>query len=167
MLPKKQQAGALTPPAVEPPASAAKPAAKGAAKGAQPAATKAKAAAKAQQPAKPKPAPVVAENGLPMQIATALQRYDVVVVSLWGSGGKVDVMARDEAQAGAAAARAAFVSLNVIESQRAAEALTLKLDQVLSTPTVLVYKSPDELVNVLGGFRDRETVAQAAINALR
>lgn len=150
-------------------------------------AAKAKAAAAAKQavatPAKAKPAatapkakakpaatPVVrtvASNGLPMRIMVALRSHNVVVVSLWGTGGKIDEMSRDEAAAGAAAVGAGFVSLNVIGQGRAAEALTLKLGVVLRAPGVLLFTSGGKLANTLGGFHDRETVAQAALNALR
>jgi hypothetical protein len=147
-------------------------------------AAKAKAAAAAKQaPAETKPAakapevkakpaetPVlhtVASNGLPMQIMVALRSHNVVVVSLWGTGGKIDEMSRDEAAAGAAAVGAGFVSLNVIERGHEAEALTLKLGVVLRAPGVLLFTSGGTLANTLDGFRDRETVAQAALNALR
>jgi hypothetical protein len=121
---------------------------------------------------KPKPAvkaPVrlIASNGLPSRLVAQLQSHDVVIVALWGSGGKIDAMSRDEAAAGASAARAGFVPIDVIKNSREAEALTLKLGFVLRAPAVLVFKSPDTLANTLDGFRDRETVAQAAFDALR
>lgn len=121
-------------------------------------------AAKAK-PRTRRPAPVIAANGLPSRIVTALRRSEVVVVALWGSGGKIDELARDEAAAGAAAARATFIPLNVIRSGKEAEALTLKLG-VLRTPTVLLFRGDSELAIRLDGFRDRETVAQAALSAL-
>lgn len=126
----------------------------------------------AKPAAKPKPAvkaPVrlIASNGLPSRLVAQLASHDVVIVALWGSGGKIDAMSRDEAAAGASAARAGFVPIDVIKSSREAEALTLKLGFVLRAPGVLVFKSPDALANTLDGFRDRETVAQAALDALR
>ena len=137
----------------------AKPTAKPAAKPAAP--------AKVAKPAAAKPAPLVATNGLPNSIMLALRSHNVVVVSLWGTGGKIDAMSRDEAAAGAAAVGAGFVSLNVLESSREAEALTLKLGTMLRAPTVLLFTSGGTLANTLEGFRDRETVAQSALNALR
>jgi hypothetical protein len=128
------------------------------------------AAAEPKAAAKPKPAkpqPAIAANGLPRQVAAALRRHDVVVVALWGAGGKIDVLSRDEAAAGARAAGAGFVGVNVITSGRAAEALTLEVGTVLRTPSVLVFTRPDTLANKLDGFRDRDVVAQAALNALR
>ena len=130
----------------------------------------AKAVAPKAKPAKAAPAPVtrvLATNGLPMQIMVSLRSHNVVVVSLWGTGGKIDAMSRDEAAAGAAAVGAGFVSLNVLERGREAEALTLKLGTMLRAPTVLLFTSGGKLANTLEGFRDRETVAQSALNALR
>ncbi len=131
----------------------------------------AKPAAKAPKvKAKPAETPVyrgVASNGLPMQIMVALRSHNVVVVSLWGTDGKIDGMSRDEAGAGAAAVGAGFVSFNVIERGREAEALTLKLGVMLRAPGVLLFTRGGKLANTLEGFRDRETVAQAALNALR
>lgn len=127
-------------------------------------------AAKAKAKAKPAEAPVnrvVASNGLPVQIMVALRSHNVVVVSLWGTDGKIDKMSRDEAAAGAAAAGAGFVSLNVIERGREAEALTIKLGVMLRAPMVLFFTSGGTLANTFAGFQDRETVAQAALNTLR
>lgn len=136
---------------------------------------KPKVAAKPQAPApkvaaKPKPAPkpqVVAANGLPNRIMTALNAHPVVVVVLWSQGGKIDAIARDEAQRGAADARAGFVPLNVFADSREAEALTLKLGVVLHAPAILIFTRPEVVSLSLGGFQDHETVAQAAVNALR
>jgi hypothetical protein len=156
------------------PAAATKAAAKasGAAKNAGKVTPAAKPKPAAKPAAKPKPAvkaPVrlIASNGLPSRLVAQLASHDVVIVALWGSGGKIDAMSRDEAAAGASAARAGFVPIDVIKNSREAEALTLKLGFVLRAPGVLVFKSPDTVANTLDGFRDRETVAQAALDALR
>jgi hypothetical protein len=150
----KANATVVKKPAVTP-ATPAKPAAKS------------KPAAKAAPKAKASASSGVARNGLPMQIMVALRNHNVVVVSLWGTGGKIDAMSRDEAAAGASAVGAGFVPLNVLEQGRVAEALTLKLGVVLRAPTVLLFTSGGKLVNTLDGFRDRETVGQAALDALR
>jgi hypothetical protein len=123
--------------------------------------------AKPAKPAKPAKAPLIAANGLPNRLVSMLRRENVVVLALWGTGGKIDRLALDEASAGAAAAGAGFVALNVLESNREAEALTLKLGVVLRAPTVLLFTGSDTLAVRLDGFRDRETVAQAALDALR
>ena len=109
----------------------------------------------------------MASNGLPTAIMVSLRSHNVVVVSLWGTDGKIDVMARDEAAAGAAAMGAGFVPINVLQSNREAEALTLKLGAMLRAPMVLFFIDGGKLANTLNGFNDRETVAQAALNALR
>jgi hypothetical protein len=123
--------------------------------------------AKPVKPVKPARPPLIAANGLPNRLVSMLRRENVVVLALWGSGGKIDRLALDEAAAGAAAAGAGFVALNVMESNREAEALTLKLGVVLRAPTVLFFTGSDTLAVRLDGFRDRETVAQAALDAVR
>ncbi len=129
---------------------------------------KTKPPAKATPAAKPKvETRLVARNGLPTEIMVALRSHNVVVVSLWGTDGKIDVMSRDEAAAGAAASGAGFVPINVIQRSRQAEALTLKLGVMLRAPTVLFFTAGGKLANTLNGFNDRETVAQAALNAIR
>jgi thiol:disulfide interchange protein len=107
----------------------------------------------------------VAKNGLPISIARALVAHEVVVVSLYGAGWKIDPMARDEASAGARAAGVGFVALDVTSAGSAAETLMLKYDTVFRVPTVLVFRRGGELALQLDGFRDRDTVAQAATNA--
>jgi hypothetical protein len=123
--------------------------------------------AKPVKPVKPAKPPLIAANGLPNRLVSMLRRENVVVLALWGSGGNIDRLALDEAAAGAAAAGAGFVALNVMESNREAEALTLKLGVVLRAPTVLFFTGSDTLAVRLDGFRDRETVAQAALDAVR
>ena len=170
VVPSKKAGLLDAPAAAKKVAAKASAAAKNAAKpapAAKPAATAKPAPAVAPKPAVKTPARLIATNGLPSRIVAQLQSHDVVIVALWGSGGKIDAMARDEAAAGANAARAGFVSIDVIKNSREAEALTLKLGFVLRAPGVLVFKRPDALANTLDGFRDRETVAQAALDALR
>jgi hypothetical protein len=121
---------------------------------------------------KPKPSPakkvaLIAANGLPTRITSALAQHSVVVVSLWATGGTIDAMSRDEAAAGASSAGAGFVAIDLIKDSREAQALTLKLGGVLRSPGILVFTRPDVVSLSLDGFRDRETVAQAAANALR
>lgn len=170
VVPSKKAGLLDAPAAAKKVAAKASAAAKNAAKpapAAKPAATAKPAPVVAPKPAAKAPARLIATNGLPSRIVVQLQSHDVVIVALWGSGGKIDAMARDEAAAGATAARAGFVSIDVIKNSREAEALTLKLGFVLRAPGVLVFKRPDALANTLDGFRDRETVAQAALDALR
>jgi hypothetical protein len=108
---------------------------------------------------------LIATNGLPVSIMRALESHGVVVVSLYGGGWKIDPLARDEAAAGARAAGVGFVGLDVTTAARAAEALMLKYDTIFRAPAVLVFRGDGELALQLDGFRDRDTVAQAAANA--
>ena len=123
--------------------------------------------------AKPKPKPLlpvakparVEARGLPKVLKEALADHRVVVVSLYDPDAAIDVMALAEAKAGAQAAGAGFVALNVF-----AEAQSRPLLELLGTlenPSVLVYRRPDTLFARIGGFADSETVAQAAANARR
>jgi hypothetical protein len=149
-----------------------------------PAATKKSATAAKRAPSKPKAKPqakpaaaavpspkkielnrLIATNGLPVSIMRALKSHGVVVVSLYGGGWKIDPLARDEAAAGARAAGVGFVGLDVTTAGRAAEALMLKYDTIFRAPAVLVFRGDGELALQLDGFRDRDTVAQAAANA--
>lgn len=164
-LPTKKKVGVLEAPAV-----AKKTAASANARVKKETAAAAKPAAKAKPSVKPKAATkplghLVATNGLPISIMRALASNDVVVVSLYGGGWKIDPMARDEAAAGARSANAGFVALDVTTAARAAEALMLKYDTIFRAPAVLVFRGDGELAIQLDGFRDRDTVAQAATNA--
>ena len=115
--------------------------------------------------AKPKAAkPVVKLNpGLPPTLARALRSSPVAVVSLITPDSVLDEMAAKEAAAGARAAGAAFVTVDVTREKHA-RPFAVKLG-VLNAPTVLVYKRPGELFVRLDGFADLDTVAQAADNA--
>ena len=44
--------------------------------------------------------------------------------------------------------------------------LTAKLGHILPAPGLLVYRAPNLLVTQIDGFSDRQTVAQAAENAV-
>jgi hypothetical protein len=117
------------------------------------------------RPAKPKPAkPVVKLNdGLPPALARALTARSVAVVSLVTPSAGLDEMAAKEAAAGARAAGASFVTVDV-SRERDARPLAVMLG-TLEAPSVLVFKRPGELVVRLNGFADLDTVAQAADNA--
>ena len=129
----------------------------------KPAATK---PAATKPAAKPKPAvnPVVRPSGFPVVVDRALQRHDVVVVSLVVAGARVDELAAAEAEAGAKLSGAGFLALNVL-NEGVARALLAKLDAV-QDPSVLVVTRSGDVAVELAGFVDRESVAQAAANAL-
>ena len=126
--------------------------------------------------AKPKPVPVApapvtpaaaqpVDDGLPKVLSAALSDHRVVVVGLYDPEAAVDEMALAEARAGAAAAGVGFVALNVF-AERQSRPLLEQLG-ALENPSVLVYRRPNTLFARIGGFADRETVAQAADNARR
>ena len=120
----------------------------------------------ARNPAGRKPAaakPTVAENGLPVALAAALSRHQVVVVSLYAPNVELDDMAMLEARAGASSAGAGFVALDV-SKESDVRPLT-KLLGVLEDPAVLIYRRPSDLVLQFSGFADQQTVFQAARNA--
>ncbi len=136
---------------------------------------------KAKAPAKklaPKPAKKVAKpkgpsviNGMPAALARALASHAVVVVSLYAPRSSVDAMATDEAKHGAALAGAGFVAFSVAD-EKVVSPLTSLLtgaqtaaDRVLDGPAVLVFQRPRTLFVRFNGFADRDTVAQAVVNA--
>lgn len=120
-------------------------------------------------PAKPKPvqpaAPAVDDNGLPRALSTALAGNRVVVVGLHDPDSALDQMALAEARAGAQAAGAGFVAINVFAEAQSRP--LLELLGALENPGILVYRKPDVLFARMSGFADSETVAQAAANARR
>jgi hypothetical protein len=120
----------------------------------------------AAKAAKPKPAvnPVVPPSGFPVVVDRALRQHEVVVLSLVVPGARVDELAAAEAEAGAKLGGAGFLALNVL-NEGVARSLLAKLDSV-QDPSVLVVKRSGEVAIELAGFVDRETVAQAAANAL-
>lgn len=145
---------------------------------AKPAPVKKAAPAKAKAPvAKPKPAPAplakpaepappaVDANGLPRVLSTALAGNRVVVVGLHDPDSALDQMALAEARAGARAAGAGFVAINVFAEGQSRP--LLELLGALENPGILVYRKPDVLFARMSGFADSETVAQAASNARR
>jgi hypothetical protein len=119
--------------------------------------------------AKPKPAepaaPAVDANGLPRVLSTALAGNRVVVVGLHDPDSALDQMALAEARAGARAAGAGFVAINVFAEAQSRP--LLELLGALENPGILVYRRPDILFARMSGFADSETVAQAAANARR
>ena len=119
--------------------------------------------------AKPKPAepaaPAVDANGLPRVLSTALADNRVVVVGMHDPDSALDRMALAEARAGALAAGAGFVAINVFAEAQSRP--LLELLGALENPGILVYRRPDVLFARMSGFADSETVAQAAANARR
>ena len=113
---------------------------------------------------KPKPKKVVAlPDRLPRAIRLALAADRVVVVALYDPRAKIDGTAMREARAGAEKAGSSFVPVDVRDNGDV-DSLNAKYG-VLQDPAVLVLRPPGSLVVRIDGFADRETVAQAALNA--
>jgi hypothetical protein len=123
---------------------------------------------------KPKPAPkpqvspyvkaaLAAE--LPRPVASQFGDHEVVVISVYTPDVDVDRVSMAEAQAGAGLGGAGFVAVDASKDKTTGD-LTRAFG-VLSAPTTLVLTRADftKPVTTLGGFVDRETVAQAAANA--
>ena len=123
----------------------------------------------AKKVAKPKGPSVI--NGMPAALARALASHAVVVVSLYAPRSSVDAMATDEAKHGAALAGAGFVAFNVADEKIVSPLTSLltgaqtAADRVLDGPAVLVFQRPRTLFVRFNGFADRDTVAQAVVNA--
>lgn len=102
------------------------------------------------------------EIGLPRPVASLLASHEVVVVSLGAPDAQLDEVARQEAEAGAQAAGAGFVAVDVTGPGAAWVASSFHL---VEAPAVLVIRRPGNVYVRLDGFTDRDTVAQAAVNA--
>ena len=118
--------------------------------------------ARAPAPVPAKPA-VKLDSGLPPALSAALTQDEVVVVSLYVPGARVDELATAEARAGAELGGVGFLALNVLDEESAGPLLA-KLG-VLEDPSVLVFTRPGVVAVRMAGFADRETVAQAASSA--
>jgi hypothetical protein len=111
-------------------------------------------------------------DGMPSALALALRAHPVVVVSLYTPDSSVDSMSTAEAKHGAQAAHVGFVAFNVADNKIVAPLSALlagaptPADRVLDGPAVLVFERPSTLFVRFNGFADRDTVAQAAANAL-
>jgi hypothetical protein len=112
---------------------------------------------------KPKPKAPSLSDGLPAPIRRALAADNVVVVALYDPRAKIDGTAMREARAGAEKAGSSFVRVDVRDNA-VVNTLNAKYG-VLQDPAVLVLQPPGSLVVRIDGFADRETVAQAALNA--
>jgi hypothetical protein len=113
---------------------------------------------------KPKPKPVVpaSPNELPLAVRKALAHNRVVVVALYDPTAKIDSAALAEAKAGAKLGKSAFVPIDV--RRKTVDSLNARYGAV-HDPAVLVLSRPGSLVVRIDGFADKDTVAQAALNA--
>jgi hypothetical protein len=113
-------------------------------------------------PQKPKPATPTPSDQLPAAIRSALAANLVVVVALYDPRAKIDGVSMREARAGAQLAGSSFVPIDV--RKNGVDSLNARYG-VIQDPAVLVLRPPGSLVVRIDGFADRDTVAQAAVNA--
>jgi hypothetical protein len=119
----------------------------------------------AAKPAKFHGNPVYAQ--LPSALQWELAHHKVVVVSLYNPSSDTDAISVAEAHAGAVAAGAGFLLVNVLDNKVAGILTGLRADgSLLPDPGVLVYRAPGNVAIELDGFNDRDAVAQAAKNAM-
>jgi hypothetical protein len=110
----------------------------------------------------PKPAVPASPNELPLAIRKALAHNHVVVVALYDPTAKIDGAALAEAKAGAKLGKSAFVPIDV--RRKSVDSLNARYGAV-HDPAVLVLRPGGALVVRIDGFADKDTVAQAALNA--
>ena len=110
---------------------------------------------------KPKATPAPGTQ-LPVALRRALATQNVVVVALYDPKAAIDGTALREAKAGAKLAGSSFVPVDVRKSSIAAVNARYG---VMQDPAVLVLRSSGDVAVQIDGFADRDTVAQAAVNA--
>ena len=117
------------------------------------------------KPAKFHGNPVYAD--LPAPLQWELSHHKVVVVSFYDPNANVDAISVAEAHAGAIAAGAGFLLVSVLDN-KVAGILTALLPEggLLPEPGVIIYRAPGTIVLRMDGFADRDSVAQAAANAI-
>jgi hypothetical protein len=104
---------------------------------------------------------------LPAPLQWELAHHKVVVVSFYNPNDSVDSISVAEAHAGAVTAGAGFLLVNVL-NDKVAGILTALLPNggLLPQPGVLIYRAPGNIAMRMDGFADRDSVSQAATNAL-
>ena len=141
---------------------------------AAPSVTVGSAPATATTPAAPAttPAPTISaettvSSGIPAALAAQLRKFPVVVIAIYDPQSQVDAIAFAEAQAGAKAAKAGFLPVDVLDDKIVAPITALLPGGgLLPDPGVLIFQRPGTLVTQFNGFADRDMVAQAAVNAI-
>jgi hypothetical protein len=104
---------------------------------------------------------------LPLPLQWELAHHKVVVVSFYNPNDSVDTISVAEAHAGAVSAGAGFLLVDVL-NDKVAGILTALLPNggLLPQPGVLIYRAPGNIAMRLDGFVDRDSISQAATNAL-
>jgi hypothetical protein len=111
--------------------------------------------------AQPKPKPKPKESPLEEELADDR----IVVVVFHNPSSDLDAAAIREARAGADAAGAGYLAVDVTDDGAVAD-LAVEYE-VIESPTVLVVVRSGEARSRFDGIVDRETVAQAVTNALK
>jgi hypothetical protein len=119
-------------------------------------ATKPNKPAKQHEPAKP-----AAEQRTALE--RALAAHKIVVLAFYAPQGSVDDAVIREARAGALDAGAGFLAVNVTRNGDVSQPATQY--DVFEAPAVLVFRS-SKVVARFDSYADRETIAQAVVNAL-
>jgi hypothetical protein len=99
----------------------------------------------------------------PLLINSQLKRYGKVVVLFYEPGASYDAIQTREARAGALAAQAGFVSVNVSKNREVGQ--LAQQYNVLESPTVLIFTRGYNVKARIEGFYDRTAIAQAVKNA--
>jgi hypothetical protein len=126
-----------------------------------PAATSTHKNPKNNKQAEPKPPKHSGPKPTPLQ--AALTKHGVVVVLFYAPGDSYDTIQTRETRAGALAANAGFLALDVTKN-RSVSALAAKYD-VRDAPATLIFRRGPKVVYRVAGYMDRSAVAQAAANA--
>ncbi len=116
---------------------------------------------KTQKPSKPAKQP--SSQAPPLQ--GALRKHPVVVVLFYAPGDDYDTIQARETRAGALAAKAGFLALNVTKNGQVAE-LAAEYD-VREAPATLIFTRGPRVAFRVAGYMDRQAVAQAAADAHR
>jgi len=113
----------------------------------------------------PAPAPTrpVTLPGVPPAVSAALRRHATVVAFVYSPSSPDDLALLGEVRAGAKAAHAAFVPLNVEQDTVAVDVYAWTRKP--ADPEVLVVKRPGRVAFAIEGATDRTAVARAAATA--
>jgi thiol:disulfide interchange protein len=98
-------------------------------------------------------------------LEAALRKHNVVVVLFYAPGDDYDTIQTRETRAGALAANAGFLAVDVTRNKKVAE-LAAKYG-VLDAPATVVFKRGPRAVFRVAGYMDRFAIAQAAASARR
>jgi len=120
---------------------------------------------KPTEPTKPSTPSNPATHSGPKQtpLESALTRHRVLVVLFYAPGADYDAIQTRETRAGALAAHAGFLALNVKQNGQIA-ALAAQYD-IRDAPATVIFERGPAVVYRVTGYLDRDAIAQAAANA--